>query len=115
MESPAPTPHVDRRNPPGGSGVCKYPGAGCLDEALVAADMVAVLMGIQDLADLEPAVPGDGEASPEIEWINGQCLTGFVTGDEVVEVSQAVGSPDLFDDQLGPRSTRMAIPTGNMP
>ena len=74
--------------------------AGRLDNALVAADVIAVLVRIQDLGDVPLLFVGDGETFPEVERIDRQCLAGLRTDDQVVEVAVGVGGPDLFDDHL---------------
>ena len=62
-------------------------GAGGRDHGLVPADMVAMLMGVEDLGDGPALVLGGGQAFLVVERIDGQGLAGFRAGDQIVEVA----------------------------
>src|SRR5690606_23486674 len=72
--------------------------AGGLDHALVAAGMVAMLVGIEDLRDRPAALARDGEAAAEIQRVDRERFAGFPARHQVVEIPQGVAGPDLFDD-----------------
>jgi hypothetical protein len=76
-------------------------GAGRTHHGLVAADMVAVLVRVEDLGYLPAAFLGAGETLLVIERVDGKRLSGFGTGDQIVEVSVSVSGPDLLDDHIG--------------
>ena len=60
--------------------------------------MVAVFMRIKDLRNVPACCLGSVQAFFVIQRIDGQGLSGFGAGDQVVEVPVGIGGPDLFDD-----------------
>ena len=77
-------------------------GAGLGDQRLVAAGMVAMLVGVRDLGDLPPFVLGGLQAFLMIQGIDGQRLAGLAAGDQVIKIATGIGGPDLFDDHCSP-------------
>src|SRR5207237_1231593 len=62
----------------------------------VAAGVVGVRVGVEDLRDLA-AVPARGfQAPPPLEGIDRERLAGLRAGDEIVEVAQGISGPDAF-------------------
>ncbi len=97
--------HVARRKPavdPGdlvlGVGVGEELRARRGDHRVVAAYMVAVLVGIEHEADVPALRSCAGEALSVVERVDGERLTSLRTGDEIVEVAVGVRGPDLLDD-----------------
>lgn len=75
-------------------------GAGLRNHCLVAADMVAVFMRIEDLG-YGPAMFFCGrEALAVIQWINSQRVTSFGAGDQVIEVAIRICGPDSLNYHL---------------
>ena len=72
--------------------------AGRSDHALVAAGMIAVLVGIQDLCDSPASLRRNREALVEVQRVYGECVAGLRAGDQVVEITVGIPGPDLFDD-----------------
>ena len=64
-------------------------GAGRCDDVVVAADVVVVLMRVEDLGDVKSSLFGDAQARAVIERIDGERLAGLFASDQVV-VLQAV-------------------------
>jgi len=54
-------------------------------------------MGVQDLGYFPAFFLGGLQALFMIQGVDGQGLTGFAAGDQIVEVAVGVGGPDLFD------------------
>src|SRR5271169_1753845 len=79
-------------------GMRQHRGASRSNHLLVAAGVVAMLMGVEDLPDGPALRPGGGEAFLMIQRIDCQRLAGFLAGDQVVKVATGVRGPDLFDD-----------------
>ena len=73
-------------------------GTGRPDHALVAARMVPVLVGVQDLSDMPALVTGNGEAFLVLEGVDGQRLARLGAGDQVIEIAVGVAGPDLLHD-----------------
>lgn len=69
-----------------------------IDHSLVATDVIAMLMGIQDLGDLPAPIPGGRKTLPEVQWIDRQRVAGFRARDQIVEIAVGVAGPDLLDD-----------------
>ena len=83
-------------------GLCAVMGqdlrARCRDHRVIAADMVVMFMGVQDLRDRPAIALGRGEAFFVIQRIDSHGFAGIGTDDQVVEVTVCVSGPDLFDD-----------------
>ena len=79
-------------------------GSGRRDHLLVAAGVVAMLMGVEDLPDGPALRFGGGQALLMIEWIDRQRLAGFLASDQIIEVATGVCGPDLFNDHHVPPS-----------
>src|SRR5262250_3349243 len=86
-------PAIDARDPVLRVGMCQHLGAGRRDYLLVAAGVVAVLMGVEDLCDRPPPRAGESEALLVVERIDREGLAGLPAGDEVVEVAIGVRGP----------------------
>ncbi len=74
-------------------------GTGCFDDALVAADVVAVFVGIQDLCDRPAALRGDREALLVIQRINRKRVARLRARNQIIEIPVGVSSPDLLNNQ----------------
>ena len=72
-----------------GVGVGQHLGAGRRDHLGIAADMVAVLVGVEDLGD-GPALRLAAQAFLMIQRIDRQRLAGLAAGDEVVEIAPGI-------------------------
>ena len=71
--------------------------SGRRNESAIATGMIAVLMGIEYLRDGPVVIVSSRQALVVIQWINGQRLAGFRTGDQVIKVPVRVRGPDLLD------------------
>ena len=69
--------------------------------SIIAASMVMVLMGVENLGDVPSRFFGSLQTLLTVQGIDGQRFTGLRTGNEIVEIAVRVGSPDLFDDHGG--------------
>jgi hypothetical protein len=78
-------------------------GAGGGDHRLVAAGVVAVLVGVQHLGDVPAHGLGLGQALLMVQGIDGHRLTALRASDQVVEVAIVISGPNLLDDH-GARS-----------
>ena len=83
-------------------------GAGGGDHGAVAAGVIAMLMGIENLGDLPAPVLGGIEAQLSLQRVDGQGLARFGTGNEIVEVAIGVIGIDFFDDH-GPCSSAPCV------
>src|SRR5262249_41244363 len=83
------------------SGVGQYAGAGCADQPSVAARMVEVLVGIEDLRNLPTPGACSIQAAPPLQRVHGQGLTRLGTRDQIVKIAVAVGGPDSLDQHNG--------------
>ena len=81
--------------------VRQYLGAGGRHHRLVAADVIAVLVGVEDLRDRPAFFLRAGQAARVIEGVDRHGLAGFRAGDQIVEIAVRVGGPDLLDDHGG--------------
>ena len=88
--------HVGDRS--AGIGMGNDTGAGGRHHRAITADVVAVLMGVQDLGDVPAHGLGFSETLLMIERIHGQCLTGFWARHKVIEISPGVCRPDLLNN-----------------
>ena len=66
--------------------MCDYRCAGRFDHCLVATGMVAVFVGVDDLGDGPVICGGDIKTLAKVERVDGKCLAGLGTGDQVVEI-----------------------------
>jgi hypothetical protein len=73
-------------------------GAGCRHHGRVAANVVMVLMGVENLGDLPAIGFGCAKAFFMVQRVNGQGFTGVRAGNQVIEIAQAVAGPDSLDD-----------------
>jgi len=64
---------------------------------LVAANVVVVLMGVQYLGDAPTLFFGYLQTLDAVQRVYGQGLASLRTGNQVIEITISVGSPDLFD------------------
>ncbi len=78
----------------GGGGVRRDLRPGGRLEAGVAAGVVAVLVGVEDLRDLPAAFARRIKTQLPLERIDRERLAGLRAGDEIVEVAQGVSRPD---------------------
>ena len=60
--------------------MCNDSGTGRSDHRLVTANMIAVLMRVEDLRYRPAMLLGCGETLPVIQWIDGQRITCFGAG-----------------------------------
>src|SRR5205823_7166267 len=81
-----------------GIGMRQYRGFGRRDHLLIAAGVIAVLVGVEDLSDVPPLRLGGGEAFLVVQRIDRQRLAGLGAGDQVIEIAAGIRGPDLFDD-----------------
>src|SRR3546814_14492823 len=65
---------------------------------VVAANMVAMLVGVEDAGDVPAARLGPLEAEIGLDRIDCHGLAGFGAGEDVEEIAGRVARPDLFDD-----------------
>jgi hypothetical protein len=72
---------------------------GC-NHGLVAADVVAMLVRIDDLGNAPSPVLRYSEALAEIERIDSKSVAGLGAGNDVVEIPVCISCPDLFYDHL---------------
>ena len=91
-----PQPAVDPGDRRVGVGEDLRPGRG--DHRVVPPDVVEVLVGVEDLGDLEAPLLRLRKAFPVVEGVDRERLPGLRAGDEIVEVAIVVTGPDLFDD-----------------
>ena len=75
--------------------------AGNIDDTLVAANMVTVVVSIEYLGDLPAFFFCSTQASAIFQWVNGQRFAGLRAGDQIIEVTEIVFGPDLFDEHNG--------------
>jgi hypothetical protein len=80
------------------AGVRHHLRMGRADQAGVAAGVIAMLVGVEDLRDRPPARLRCIQAQPPFERVDRQRLAGLRAGDQVVEVAVVIGGPDAFDE-----------------
>ena len=103
--SPRVQPDIDAVDPALGVDVRQQFSAGRGDHRLVAAGMVLVFVGVDDLRDLPALLFGARQALLVIQRIDRQRLAGLRADDQVVKVAVGVCGPDLFDNHgVSPRS-----------
>ena len=73
-------------------------GTGGGHHRIVAANVVKVLVGVQDLGDVPAFVFGGFQTLVAVQRVDGQGFTGFSAGHKIVEIAVGVGGPNLFDD-----------------
>ena len=78
-------------------GVCQHFGSRGVHHRLVAANVVVVLMGVQYLGDAPALVFGYFQALGAVQRVYGQGLASLRAGNQVIEITVGIGSPDLFD------------------
>ncbi len=76
------------------------PGAGGRDHRGVAAGVVAVLVGVENLGDLPALGLGGRETFLMIQGIDGKRFAGVGAGNQIVEIAIRVTGPDTLDDHL---------------
>lgn len=81
----------------GGARMGQNFGAGRRHHAVVTADMVVMVMGVQNLGDLPALFLGGGQALVILQRIDGQRLAAIRAGDQIIEIAVLVLGPDLFD------------------
>ena len=91
-------PSVYARDEPGGAMVRDHLGAGGRHHGRVAADVVVVLVGVQDLGDLPALDPGGRQCLFMVQRVDCKSFPGVRAGHQVVEVAQRVAGPDSLDD-----------------
>ena len=72
--------------------------AGFFDETRVAADVIAMLVRVQNLPYRPAALTRGVAAATEIERVDSERLAGLRARHQVVEIAQGVIDPDLLDD-----------------
>ena len=75
-------------------------GARRCDDRIVAARMVVVRMGVQDLGNLPSARLCRREAFFVVQRIDRKRLAAVRAGDQVVEVAIGIAGPDALDDHV---------------
>src|SRR5665213_1244356 len=65
--------------------------------------MVAMLVGIEDLADRPSQCARARDDGVGVERIHDQCLAGLGAGNQVVEIAAFIGSPDALDQHVRAR------------
>src|ERR1700687_2599483 len=75
----------------------QYRRAGGRDHRGVAAGMIGMLVGIEDLADAPAELPCTAQASLGVERIDCERLAGVAAGDQIMKVAAPIGGPDTFD------------------
>lgn len=102
---------IEVGNPARCSGVREDTRSGGRAQGFVAADVIAMLVGVEDVRDRPAALPRPREAERPVERIDGESLAGEFAGDEIVEVAPGVTWPKALDDHRDSiRSLRAAIP-----
>ena len=79
----------------------QHPRAGGRAQPVVAADMVAVLVGVEDVGDGPAVAQSGGVYRLPVEGVDRHGLAGLPAGDEIVEVAPGVPRPDALDDHHG--------------
>jgi len=74
-----------------------HPGAGGGHDGRVAAGVVVVFVGVEQLRDLPAAHFGGLQAFLVVQRVDGQRFAGFGAGDQVVVVAVVVTGPDALD------------------
>jgi len=69
-------------------------------QALVATDMVAVLVGVQDAADGPAPLAGNRKTGLPVEGVHGHGFAGLITSDEIVVITPRITRPNTLDDHL---------------
>ncbi len=88
--------------------MCNDRGAGRGYHRPVATGMVAVLVSIQDLRYCPAVSIGRFQAFRVVERINRQGIASFFAGNQVIEVSEGVTRPYLFNNQDFSPMTRIS-------
>ena len=91
-------PPVDATDLSGRLRMSQQPGSGCCDHCPIAADVIAVLMGVKDLGNLPAMFAGTCQALFMVERVDSQGLARFRAGDQIIKIAIGVTGPDLFDD-----------------
>ena len=112
ITSPAFTPRSTPAMREPGVVVRDHLGAGRRDHGRVAAGVVVVLVGVEDLRDLPALVLGRGQALLVVQRIDRQRLAGLGAGDQVVVVAVGVAGPDALDDHGGVLQVAAIMPSG---
>ena len=73
---------------------------GRLNHRCVTANVVRVFVRVENLCDLPTIFLRASQALLVVERINRQRLTRFAAGDQVMEVSVGVSSPNLLDNHV---------------
>ena len=103
---------VHIRNTALGILVCDHLCTCSTHDTFVAARVIAVFVRIEDLRNRPAALCCDREAFPVVQWVDGERIAGFGTGDQVVEISVRITGPYLLNDHcLAPASYTNAPPT----
>src|SRR6185312_10059578 len=89
---------VDAANTACGPLVRQNLGARRPDETRIAARVIPMLVGVQDLGDLPAFLSRRLQAEPPLQRIDRQRLTGLRAGNEVVEIAVGIGRPDTLDE-----------------
>jgi hypothetical protein len=77
--------------------------AGCGNDCLVAAGMIAVFVRVQYLRNRPVILTRNREALHVVKWVDRECVTGFRAHHEVIKIAIGVASPDLPNDHSLPR------------
>ena len=77
-------------------------GPSCSHHGHVSANMVVMLMRVENLGDLPALGFGCAQAFFMVQRINGQCFARVRAGNQVIEVAQTVACPDSFNDHCWP-------------
>lgn len=70
------------------------------DDGFVAANVIPVLMGVQNLCNSPPGVLCVLKTLSVVQRIDGKGLARFRTSDQVIEISVGVVGPNLLDDHV---------------
>lgn len=79
--------------PARGPGVRQHSRSGGRPQRLVAADVIAMLVGVQDMREGPAARADPLEAGLPVQRVDRQRLAALLAGDQIVEIAPAVGGP----------------------
>src|SRR5262249_24882292 len=93
--APGETP-VDSTDARGGAGMRQHLRLGRALEAGIAAGVIVVLVGVENLGDLPAVALCRSQAHAPLERVDGKGLAGLRTGDQIVKVAQGISRPDAL-------------------
>ena len=75
-------------------------GAGCRDHRLVAASVIAMFVGVENLFNFPPILLRDRQALLMIQRVDREGLTRIRTDNQIIEVAVVISGPDLFNNHF---------------